>query len=413
MFPALDVIWLYFLKLLKKLCPIFNVINMQYFYKICDVSTPSELWGIADLLVEKNRLIYGHEKSETIFDGEKKLVVYGAGRFAEAMVRTWLKNGIKPEYFVDGDPQKWGTMLLNIPVLNPHGMFDEATENLVVVIAAMVTHDIEKILLKKSVTFLFAERDGSIGYLPGHWLLSHRLEFEKIYSSLADDASRRVMLEMAKARLFQCHNFPMRGNFFSSEIATQPQYFVEDIMSFVDGEVFIDCGAFDGDTLVAFSALMHRLGGCRWQAIAFEADPGNIKLLLRTLQDYEIKQVKLFNAAVGDHNGKAAMACFHNCRESVDASLEIQIMKLDDALHGVSPTFIKMDIEGYELAALKGAREVILNNYPKLAISIYHSTRDFLEIPIYILNRFPGYKIYMRHHSSGTLWETVCYAIPT
>ena len=74
-------------------------------------------------------------------------------------------------------------------------------------------------------------------------------------------------------------------------------------------------------------------------------------------------------------------------------------------------TFIKMDIEGSELEALKGASTTISANKPKLAICVYHKIEDFWEIPIYINKLAPEYKFYVGHHTvSLTCPETVLYA---
>jgi hypothetical protein len=69
-----------------------------------------------------------------------------------------------------------------------------------------------------------------------------------------------------------------------------------------------------------------------------------------------------------------------------------------------------MDIEGYELDALKGAERLIKKNKPKLAISIYHKPEDFFEIPLLLKRFVPEYKIYIKHHAPFQAIETVCYA---
>ena len=73
-------------------------------------------------------------------------------------------------------------------------------------------------------------------------------------------------------------------------------------------------------------------------------------------------------------------------------------------------TFIKMDIEGAELKALKGAKNIILRDKPKLAISIYHKPEDIVEIPLFIKELVPEYKLYIRHYSNDSI-ETVLYAV--
>ena len=73
-------------------------------------------------------------------------------------------------------------------------------------------------------------------------------------------------------------------------------------------------------------------------------------------------------------------------------------------------TFIKMDIEGAELNALKGSREIIKKYKPRLAVSVYHKKEDLIEIPLYIKELVPEYKLYIRHYSNAAI-ETVLYAV--
>jgi len=73
-------------------------------------------------------------------------------------------------------------------------------------------------------------------------------------------------------------------------------------------------------------------------------------------------------------------------------------------------TYIKMDIEGAELNALKGAANTIKKNKPRLAICVYHKPEDILEIPVFLSELVPSYQFYLRHHSQYYI-ETVLYAV--
>ncbi len=369
---------------------------------------PADLWKIVDDLLIKHPYSNKGLSLKEITMNANPVVLYGAGKFAESVINCWQKDGIKPNYCVDSDSRKWGTSIKDIPVLEPQVLFQEENSPLIV-IAAMATHEVEKELDARGISYLYAERDGSIGHLSGHWLNRHRVDFERVYVALADDESRRVLMEVAKARMFQWCHFSMRGNFFSADIASYPQYFCEEILSFSDGEVFVDCGAFDGDTLIAFAALMERLRKQSWSAIAFEVDRENFSQIETNLKRYGIDCVKVINAGVGKENAIAPSTSYFNCRQN-SAAYEVQTVSLDKALLGITPTFIKMDIEGYELDALAGAKETIFKHHPKLAICSYHTTSQLLEVPLFILDNFPDYRLHMRHHSAGTLWETVCYA---
>lgn len=92
-----------------------------------------------------------------------------------------------------------------------------------------------------------------------------------------------------------------------------------------------------------------------------------------------------------------------------DGDSQIEVTTLDSEVGDDKVTFIKMDIEGSELNALKGARKTIMKYKPRLAICIYHKPEDIYEIPEYILSIVPEYRFWIRHYSSYT-WETVLYA---
>jgi hypothetical protein len=88
----------------------------------------------------------------------------------------------------------------------------------------------------------------------------------------------------------------------------------------------------------------------------------------------------------------------------------IAVGRMDDAVNE-AVSFIKLDLEGAEQAALKGAKDHILADHPKLAVAVYHRPEDFWKIPRYILGLRDDYKLYLRHYTEG--WtETVMFFIP-
>ena len=91
-------------------------------------------------------------------------------------------------------------------------------------------------------------------------------------------------------------------------------------------------------------------------------------------------------------------------------SITIEVDTLDNLVKE-KVTFIKMDIEGAEELAIEGMKNHILNDYPKMAISVYHKADDFWKITEQILNIRNDYDIYMRHYTEGTD-ETIMFFIP-
>lgn len=125
------------------------------------------------------------------------------------------------------------------------------------------------------------------------------------------------------------------------------------------------------------------------------------------------EKIEVFNYAVWD---KKEQLPFLN-KDSIAASkfdpkgeVVVQGMDLDSVLGDKKVTFLKMDVEGSELRALLGAKGIIQQQKPKLAICIYHKSWDFVDLGRQILDIVPDYRFYIRHYASDTC-ETVLYAV--
>ena len=90
---------------------------------------------------------------------------------------------------------------------------------------------------------------------------------------------------------------------------------------------------------------------------------------------------------------------------------EVHVFKPDEVLLFAKPNFIKMDIEGAELPALKGTEKTIRKYKPLMAISVYHNAEDLWEIPFWIKGKFPFYEFKLRLHGH-MLNEIILYCIP-
>lgn len=172
-------------------------------------------------------------------------------------------------------------------------------------------------------------------------------------------------------------------------------------------EYFADVGALDGETTKYF--LEHFENG---HAYVFEPNPDQFAVTKEALRGYP--QAELFPYGAYDRNTAlrfdAMTADAGSAKVSASGDIEIEVRKLDDMLRDRKVTFLKMDIEGSELAALRGAERIIREQRPKLAICVYHKPEDMWEIPGFILNCHPDYKLYLRHYSISYT-ETVLYAV--
>lgn len=172
-------------------------------------------------------------------------------------------------------------------------------------------------------------------------------------------------------------------------------------------EVFIDGGCFDGNTSIAFEKWSESKEN---KIYVFEPDTKNLCNVRKRLEtsncEIEIIEKGLWHNSTRikfDQRGTAGSLIDEN------GNTWTNVTSIDDVIHE-RVTFIKMDIEGSEYSALKGAARIISEYKPRLAISIYHKPEDISELPALILSENPSYTLYLRHYSVGPD-ETVLYAV--
>lgn len=86
----------------------------------------------------------------------------------------------------------------------------------------------------------------------------------------------------------------------------------------------------------------------------------------------------------------------------------MDLVRLDTVLHD-GATFLKLDVEGHELASLQGAEQTILECRPRIAVCVYHRDDDLLTIPAYLKSLNPDYNIGLRH-CNQVRFDTICFA---
>ena len=197
-------------------------------------------------------------------------------------------------------------------------------------------------------------------------------------------------------------------------------FFCNEYLPISDNEVYFDCGAYDGDTIKSFIDYTKNKYS---KIVAFEP----MESAFRLLKNYVKSQSKnsnivIHNYGCGDKNENISFINLNSVgslilnkneiKESdVNKVEKIKNIKLDNYIKE-NPTFIKMDIEGYELNALKGAENILRSLKPKLAICIYHKQMDFYYIIKYLKSIVPEYHFKIRTHYDSIL-DTVLYAYTT
>ena len=182
------------------------------------------------------------------------------------------------------------------------------------------------------------------------------------------------------------------------------------------GDMVIDAGGCYGDTALYFA---HK-SGMRGKVASFEFLPINLSVFRRNLQLNPglASRINVYENPVYSQ-GEQDLFVLSNgpgtrvVRDTADPSaFKVQTLKIDDLVaSGDFPRidFIKMDIEGAELEALKGSENVLREFKPKLAITVYHDFKDFWTIPQFLDGLGLGYRFYLRHFTIHA-GETVLFA---
>lgn len=373
----------------------------------------------------KNKKEYYEDKIKKIFpdfniitSNKSGVIIYPAGRKTEALVESLTRNGIAVAAVGDGDSNVWGKKIGSCLIFSPEELAEKYSDFPVIVSSTDYREEITEVLKKMGfkiifhISFLNFINPDIFPVFPEYhrrfyslFEIANQTEIIKLNSLWEDEESREAFLKILQFRLGFDDSILNERKFSAN------QYFEKKFMSFLQDEIFIDCGAFKGDTIEQFNLIT----SAKFKRIyAFEPDRNNFDKLLKKCGEIGAEKIECQPSGVYSFTGKV------NFMETGDAiariveddrSFSINVVSLDDFMKNKEPvTFIKMDIEGAEMDALLGAKEIIKKYKPKLAISAYHRADDLWKIPLLIKNLNSDYKIYLRHYSNEVM-DTVCYAV--
>jgi len=228
----------------------------------------------------------------------------------------------------------------------------------------------------------------------------HRADYERIHTRLADETSRDIFRRLVSFRLTHDIRF-LEGFSFREDV----QYFENFLDLAATGESFVDIGGFNGFTSLEF---IRRCPGYR-SIHVFEPEPANFQTCSERL--HGCANVTVHRLGLSDARAKLRLEpSGSGSKISAQGTVTIEVDRLDDVLADC-PTFIKMDIEGAERAAIAGMRGTIEKCRPKLALSVYHAAGDFWRIPDAIFAIRGDYRIHLRHYTES-IYETVMFFVP-
>src|SRR3989338_4944697 len=229
----------------------------------------------------------------------------------------------------------------------------------------------------------------------------HKEEFGMVYELLCDGLSRETYAAFLGSKLGA-------GPEGLCGVWRKDQYFPQDIFRLSDREVFVDGGAYTGDTLLAF---IRKTKGEYERCYAFEPAPENLAKLNSLAEKQRFRDVSVIGKGLWSMAETLRFAAAEGLGGSAISPAGNTSIAVD-SVDNVAPdaTFIKLDVEGAELEALKGAAGTIKRNRPKLAVCLYHRPGDLFEIPLFLKSLVPEYRFYLRQHQPVSC-ELVLYAV--
>jgi len=234
-------------------------------------------------------------------------------------------------------------------------------------------------------------------------LWTRRSEYQALHDRLADGRSRQVLEAVIGFRR------TLDATVLQPVVTEHDLYAPEGLFEFADNEVYVDGGSYDGDTIRSF---VERVHGRFADVYAFEPDPVTFAKLKANFRNEP--RVHPIHAGLYSHGGSLRFRddASRGAIFAADGEIEMPVTTIDEVLGDRRLTYVKMNIEGAEIDALRGARDAIRNWRPKLAISVYHRAGDLWRIPQLVLELNPDYDLYLRQHDGGII-ETVLYALPS
>jgi FkbM family methyltransferase len=362
------------------------------------------------------------ERESTMFDraagnAGKSLVLFGAGYLGKQALRGLRQAGLEPLCFADNNPTLWNTSVEGLPVLSPDDAVRRYGQSACFIVTVyngsavrrqLRGMDCARVIPIQPLFWKYREVfiPSSCLALP-HTIAPQARQIRACYDILADEASKRELCEQVAWRWSQDYSR------LSAPLPPAEIYFPCEVLSALDREVFVDCGAFDGDSIRSF--LEHRNN--RFEHIyGLEPDPNNrarLDSFVRELPREVGSRISVLPYGVGKERATIGFQATSTAGSHLQPNSEtvIAVRPLDEIFADVSPTHIKMDIEGAEPEALAGAAGLLRRARPALSVCVYHRSEHLWDIPLLIKSLVPDYSVYIRRYAEDC-WELVCYAVP-
>lgn len=342
----------------------------------------------------------------------EKNVIYGAGHNGKLVYELLDNEGAHIDFFYDDDVTRWRENYCGKTILSKEQfeLLDKNETN--IIISSIYTEKIADRLksygFKNIYTVLNKLLDTTSGHLRFSEYHGNQKYLEQIERliALSEDMKTKQYFEVIKESVLEGSPKKEIANLYDAE----DQYFLNCFQGKLEGINFIDGGAYTGDTVREMTEKnIHPAA-----IYCFEADQDNYcRLQNYVRENSELKRCICENYALWDTCTRMGMqrSGYNACIDLNSESATVQTMTIDDYFKNINVGFVKMDIEGAEKRALAGGMSVLQRDRPFIAIAIYHSLDDIVEIPQMLMQQLSDYHFIVRSHSN-TYSEAVLYGVP-
>lgn len=330
---------------------------------------------------------------------EEGVSLFGAGVVGNLYSSFLLENNFNIHCFLDNNKNKENTYLNNIPILINSDNINLQSKAILLAIHRGIDNA-EKSLPKKYITMSIEK----------YFFMKYYREFMKVRKLFTDDFSKIVLDNVLYAK-FMCDEKHFQNIYDSN------QYFSLPVFSnfILQDEVFLDAGAYLGDTIEKF---IYSRGGIFQHIYGFEPGKKQLNAMINRVErlkkewaidDEKITLVEggLYKENTEFYFNDSNMIANNNITTEKTNNI-VKLYSIDKFVKNNYISFLKADIEGSEYPMLEGAIETIKKSKPKIAISVYHKPSDIFKITNFLKSLVPEYKLSLRHHSIG-FSETVLY----
>lgn len=329
----------------------------------------------------------------------RPILLYGMGNGADKILNEMERRGISASGVFASDGFARHNLFRGFEVISYSEAKKRFAEMTVLVAFGTQREDVMALIEKvaaENETFAPDVPVVGEGIFDKDYAAAHAKELRLAYEMLADARSREVFRDLVEYKL--------SGRLEPLFRARDPRSETWELLSLGEKETYLDLGAYTGDTALEFQEQVGAYEGI----LCVEPDGRNFRRLKENTA--QLARCECYNVGIAETVGEMTFSAGKgrgNARGGREAVVKCE--SVDHLLQGRAVSYIKMDVEGQERAAIRGAEETIHRYRPKMLISAYHCTEDLFAIPLQVKEICSDYRVYLRHHPYIPAWDVNYY----